>query len=190
MNNNHRLYQATYQRVYQHLWESFSALEMLCDRIPPAAWHYQPADGGWSIGKILEHVTLTSHYLLIVIRQGCEKGIKRARSQPIEDNESDLDILSGIGHPDAFEWLRPDHMEPGGQKNREEIAITHNQHFVTCLTLLYRIRHGEGSLHKVRMTVQDLGKLDMYQWLYFLGQHAQRHTIEVERVLSEWEALR
>ena len=58
-----------------------------------------------------------------------------------------------------------------------------------CLQILDEIKNGEGLLHTVRMSVQDLGKLDMYQWLYFLVQHAKRHIVEIERIIqTEQEA--
>jgi hypothetical protein len=37
------------------------------------------------------------------------------------------------------------------------------------------------------MSVQELGKLDVYQWLFFLAQHAQRHAIEIQRIQAQWE---
>jgi len=42
--------------------------------------------------------------------------------------------------------------------------------------------NGEGSLCKVRMSVNELGKIDLYQWLYFLAQHARRHLDQMEGV--------
>ena len=37
---------------------------------------YRPNDGGWSISEILEHIALTSHYLLILIDKGSKKSFK------------------------------------------------------------------------------------------------------------------
>ncbi len=39
---------------------------------------YKPPTGGWSTGEILEHITLTSHYLLILIDKGADKCMKLA----------------------------------------------------------------------------------------------------------------
>jgi hypothetical protein len=39
----------------------------------------------------------------------------------------------------------------------------------------------------VRMSVQDLGKMDMYQWLYFLVLHQMRHIAQMEQVFQEWQ---
>jgi hypothetical protein len=36
------------------------------------------------------------------------------------------------------------------------------------------------------MSVNDLGKIDLYQWLYFLGQHARRHLQQMQEVEREF----
>jgi hypothetical protein len=82
---------------------------------------YKPSDGGWSINEILEHITLTTHFLMIIIRKGCDKALKRAATQNIEEGESDLDKLDLIGQRGSFIWIRPAHMEPKGTKPVSEV---------------------------------------------------------------------
>jgi len=148
---------------------------------------YQPQDDGWSIQQILEHITLTSHYLLLIIRQGQEKAVRRAkRGEQIGEGESDLERLAPIGHPDAFPWLRPEHMEPTGAALAEVHTRLCTQ-YQECLTFLDALSRGEGSLYTVRMSVQNLGKMDMYQWLYFLALHQRRHIAQMEQVFQEWQ---
>lgn len=36
---------------------------------------YTPSNNGWTIRQILEHISLTNHYLLILIRKGAQKAI-------------------------------------------------------------------------------------------------------------------
>jgi len=45
---------------------------------------------------------------------------------------------------------------------------------------------GQGTLYRVRMSVQNLGKIDLYQWIYFLVQHQKRHLVQLEKILQEW----
>jgi hypothetical protein len=66
-------------------------------------------------------------------------------------------------------------MIPGGSQTRDEIrALLADQHG-QCLNLLERMGNGEGRLCSFRMSVYGLGRLDMYQWLYFLVQHGRWH---------------
>ena len=54
---------------------------------------YKIENGGWTVRQILEHISLTNHYLLILIRKGTNKAITKARNTEYTDllNEYDLD---------------------------------------------------------------------------------------------------
>ena len=43
-----------------------------------------------------------------------------------------------------------------------------------CLSLLNQIPNGEGVLFKTMMSVNNLGKIDVYHYLYFLVQHIKQ----------------
>jgi hypothetical protein len=70
-----------------------------------------------------------------------------------------------------------------------EVRLTMRIQQRDCLLILDQLANGEGSLHKVRMSVQELGKLDVYQWLFFLAQHAQRHAVEIERIQIHFDTV-
>lgn len=147
---------------------------------------FRPESGGWTIYEILEHISLTSHFLLIIIRRHVEKAVKKATNGcEIVDGESDLQSLDRIGQRSSFVWIRPEHMEPTGKANLQEVRNTIKTQFIECNQLLESMASGEGSLVRVKMTVDDLGKIDMYQWIYFLVQHANRHLKQMNEVKVE-----
>ena len=43
---------------------------------------YQPNHKGWTINEILEHIALTSHFLLIFVDKGTNKAIKNCNCLP------------------------------------------------------------------------------------------------------------
>lgn len=174
-------YQYTIRRIELELHETFAALD-ICFDLPLELRQVQPAVGEWSIDEILEHITLTSHFLMITLRQSLGKVLRRAQEQPLPDGESDLDRIIRISDPDAFDWTRPEHMEPTRSKSSEAVRTLMREQGQECLQILSQISHGEGALHTVSMSVQNLGRLDMYEWLYFLVQHAKRHIVEIERI--------
>lgn len=179
-------YEKTIQLVQQALSDALSELDQWFEQSMEGRG-YRPQDGGWSIQEILEHVTLTNHYLLLIIRKGYMKALRKAeRGEAVNEGESDLERLTPIGHPDAFPWIRPEHMEPTGAALEDVHARLHTQ-YQECLTMLAALGHGEGSLYTVRMSVQNLGKMDMYQWLYFLALHQKRHIAQIEQVFREWQ---
>src|SRR5262249_3255448 len=132
-------------------------------------------------------ITLTNHFLLLVIRRWAGKAVRKAqRGEPITEGESDLARLAVIGQRGSFTWVRPEHMEPTGERTSAEVRHRMQQQLVEGVELLTRMGNGEGSLCKVRMSVNDLGKIDLYQWLYFLAQHACRHLHQMAEAAREF----
>lgn len=174
-------FENTIRRVHDELIATFDRLDTYFD-FPLKVREYRPWVDAWTIDEILEHITLTNHFLLITLQKSLKKVLKRVQSKPIIAQESDLERIVQIGDPDAFIWLRPKHMEPTRQISSHDVRYKLRQQKDECLWILNQIRRGEGSLHQVRMSVQNLGRLDMYEWLYFLIQHARRHSIEINRI--------
>ncbi|MDJ1468047.1 DinB family protein [Cytophagaceae bacterium DM2B3-1] len=153
---------------------------------------YVPHNGGWSMDQILEHITLTSHFLLILIDKGTRKALENVQKQDLqvalEHYVFERKKLDEIGVYQSFEWIRPEHMEPTGQKSEEEIRSLFIEQIQRCLTYLDQMPDGEGVLYKTTMTVNNLGKINVYEYIYFLAKHAERHIGQMERNEREYEA--
>lgn len=173
----------TIQRVREELIATFEHLDTFFD-LAPDLRQVQPAKDEWSIDEILEHITLTNHFLMLTLKQSLKKVLRRAQEQPLPEGESQLERIKHISDPDAFGWIRPEHMEPTRQVTSDDVRRRMRSQRDECLQILGQIQQGEGRLHRVRMSVQQLGKLDMYEWLYFLVQHARRHVVEIERICN------
>ena len=146
--------------------------------------NYKPMDDGWSISEILEHIALTSHFLLILIDKGADKSIRNINEESIEelleDENFNLDKIERIGMHKSFDWIRPEHMEPTGQKTDLEIRNQLVSQLNRCLNQLETLRNGEGLRYKTTMTVDRLGKINVYEYIYFLSKHAERHLHQME----------
>ncbi|WP_138754109.1 DinB family protein [Paenibacillus sinopodophylli] len=149
---------------------------------------------GWSIEQILEHVTITNHFLLILIRKGKNKAknlaIKVDLNQEVSAYENNLAELDQIEKHKSFIWIRPEHMEPTGDKTIPEVSRILEEQINECKEILKEIPNGEGILYKTTMTVNDLGKIDVYQYIYFLCQHAKRHISQMQSVKDEFYAIK
>ncbi len=178
-------YETTTNKVQQAVTTAFDELDSWFGQ-PDSICVYKPVGGGWSINEILEHVSLTSHFLLIVIRNGTAKALKRSSQRGLPDSgESNLDVLAVIGMRGSFPWARPEHMVPSGNKNMAEVRNTLRLQRDECLSILNKLAHGEGSLFTANMSVASIGKMDLYQWIYFLAQHACRHVSQIDAVYQE-----
>ena len=166
---------ATIAIVRDSLAETFARLDAWCALPAERLRHRPPYPDAWSAAEHLEHVSLVNHFLLLTIGKGVAAALRRARSQAVPDGESDLGLLAPIADPDAFPWEPPGHMIPGGATPIPEVRALLAGQFEECRGLLERMGNGEGRLCSFRMSVYSLGRIDMYQWLYFLAQHGRWH---------------
>lgn len=146
---------------------------------------HRPFPGAWCINEVLEHVMLTSHYLLIIIDNGRVKALQKHQSLPgftfPENYSLGNEAMLQIAQPEAFPWQRPDHHQPTGKTGLYEIRREIRNQLDKCLITLDFLPNGEGILHRTSMSVNNLGKLDVYQYIYFLTLHAQRHLRQMEK---------
>jgi hypothetical protein len=171
------------------LQNTFAAVDGWFDK-PSALRVYSPNNGGWSIDLILEHIGLTNHFLLILIDKGTQKALNKSAQVDLQEVLATYSFqqekLDQIGVHLSFPWARPEHMEPSGHKSLIEVRQQLQAQLQQCLDTLDRLKNGEGVLYQTTMTVNDLGKIDVYQYLYFLAQHAKRHVGQMEKVELEF----
>jgi len=143
----------------------------------------------WSIDQILEHVSLTNHYLLLLIRKGTKKALRKSREIVLEEELTGYDFhqpdLEAIGDVQSFKWKSPEHMLPVGD-SRDVIVNRFNSQYEQLLDILEQLKNGEGILYKTTMSVYRLGKLDVYQYINFLVLHAKRHIEQMEMVKKKF----
>jgi DinB superfamily len=171
------------------LTDTFAALDAWFDA-PADLRLYRPADGGWTVNEILEHTALTNHFLLVLIRKGARKALQQA---PTADLAAELaaysfqtEKLAEVGVLNSFSWVRPEHMEPAGTRPVAEVRQQLRQQLTECLQLLADLENGEGVLYKTTMSVNGLGKITVYEYLYFLAQHGRRHLMQVAENETEF----
>jgi DinB superfamily len=155
--------------------------------------NYRPTSGGWTINEILEHIGLTNHFLLILIDKGTTKALQNVHKldlkTELQNHVFHFDKLTEVGIHKSFTWIRPEHMEPKGDKTIDEIHNQLKEQVSQCLNNLDRLKNGEGVLYKTTMTVNDLGKINVYEYIYFLAQHGQRHVTQMEKNASEFRSI-
>jgi DinB superfamily len=151
---------------------------------------FKPVNGGWNINEVLEHIALTNHFLLILIEKGTKKALQNQANLNLEEELNSFtfqkDKLTEVGLHQSFNWFRPEHMEPKGEKTLPEIRDQLKSQLSQCLDCLSKLPNGEGILYKTTMSVNDLGKINVYEYIYFLGQHGQRHLTQMKKVEAEF----
>jgi hypothetical protein len=152
---------------------------------------FRPADQGWTIDEILEHIVLTSHFLLKLIGKGVDKALRNVHQLDLTAELSNYTFhregLDAIGMLKSFPWIRPAHMEPGGHKPLNDIRSEWHSQVKQCRDYLKKMSGGEGVLYKTTMSVNGLGKIDVYEYIYFLAKHAARHLEQMRLNEKEWK---
>ncbi len=156
---------------------------------PAEVRSYRPANEGWTIDEVLEHIGLTNHFLLILVDKGAKKALNRLAESDLQhelDNYSFGDAkLEEVALHKSFEWMRPEHMEPTGEKSLAEVRAQLQTQLEHCRDVLSRLPNGEGILYKTTMSVNNLGKINVYEYVYFIAQHAERHITQMQKVERE-----
>lgn len=176
------------QDIKIHLRLTFNEVDSWFDKDIKTVNHI-PSNGGWTIQQILEHIYLTNFYLLILIEKGSKKAIRNYHDldlkSEMENYVFDQAKFEKVGEYGAFQWIRPEHMEPKGNLTLSEIRSLISLQYQQCINSLDRMRNGEGLLYKTTMTVNELGKINVYEYIYFLSLHAQRHITQMRNNEAE-----
>lgn len=156
----------------------------------PELQHFNSKNEFWNILEILEHIILVNHYLIILILKGTKKALKnvqgRNMKKELENYELSCDNLEEIGINNSFQWNAPAHMVPSGNESLDKIHERLKDQEKQCRNTLLQLKDGHGVLYQTTMNVNLLGKLDVYQYLYFLLKHMQRHIGQMEEIEDEY----
>ena len=174
------------------LTATFAAVDAWFDQ-PAALLAHLPADQGWTGAEVLNHIGLTNHYLLILIEKGTAKALLNTQGREIASELASLQSpqqrLAAVGVLHAFPWVRPEHMEPRAHpRPLAEVRQLLHEQLAQVLHCLHKLETGQGLLHYTTMSVNGLGKLNVYEYMYFLGQHAQRHLMQLQENTAEYAA--
>lgn len=174
------------------LHNAFSQVDGWFDK-PASLQSFVPDDQGWTGEEVLNHIGLTNHYLLILIEKGAAKALTNSQSRNLSAEVANYffprEKLAAIGTLHAFPWQRPEHMEPRTNQRPQQVVRQqlHDQ-LAQLLNCLNRLAQGEGLLYQTTMSVNELGRLNVYEYIYFLTQHARRHLTQLRDNEAEWLA--
>jgi hypothetical protein len=172
--------QNTISTIKTNLISGFAALDTWLD----SGTALENSNGTWTRRMVIEHVMLTNHFLLILIEKGSAKAIDRSRNLDLksltEHYELDTHLMEGIAKLGVFKWDAPQHMRPSGELSSENLRRALRDQLFRGLVILDQLENGEGVAYKLTMSVNNLGKLDMYQYLFFLSLHIQRHLHQLQ----------
>lgn len=184
------LIEKTISKINKALISAFAVIDSWFDQ--PEEVLKQQCDNRWSPAEILEHIMLTNHFLLKLIDKGSKRALAIADEKDITQELQYYTLenasLEEIGEAGSFIWDHPPHMAPTGLKPLNEIRETLREQLYRCMCQLELLQNGQGAAYQMTMSVNGLGKLDIYQYIYFLALHAKRHALQLDRYASSPQA--
>lgn len=187
--NNQYTMRHVVQIVKEALVANFQELDRYFEK-DRVMLHFKPSREHWNVREVLEHVSLTNYFLLLIINKATRRALDRKQDgimlHPPEGYHLKFKEIDVIGSK-SFGWINPDFLEPTGGKSFEEIRRQLKQQFAQCMYNLSMLKNGEGQLVQIRMSVHHLGKLDIYQYIYFLTKHIERHIRQIQKLEQQFE---
>ena len=169
MSDSERLFIVDYlERTQYDLLQSL-------DSVDEKSWYQVPADGGWSIAQIVEHIVMAEQ----AVFNGAAEALKQSPEELMDLRANDAWLLSKIN--DRGRKVTSPLVPSGEMKSKE--------------TLIRRFKEVRANTLNYVQTTQDkvrahygtspYGPADVYQLLMVIGGHNMRHNAQVLETLEE-----
>lgn len=150
--------------------------------------YYKPANEGWSIYQVLEHVLLANYFLLRIVNKQTERAMQlAATSKVISDPDAykiDEAKLKRMELTGSYVWVSQRFTEPVGDMPLLQLKMTLHDQVNEILGLLKN-----RAVIDANLKTFETGKIDALHYLYFLVQHMQRHLGQISRIKAEFYQL-
>jgi hypothetical protein len=135
--------------------------------------------GQWSIGEILHHLVLMENLVTMLL----EKQIPRAKDRGISADTSTESLIHSL---DRFsietvvdKITAPQSVVPAKGLTKGELLSLLSD---SRQKLRRSISAADGTdLSQMHFPHPVLGRMDMYQWILYVGKHERRHIAQIER---------
>jgi uncharacterized damage-inducible protein DinB len=142
---------------------------------------FRAADGEWSVAEIAEHISIFESLLLKIVSGLVAKGEKSAALLTGDETVAPISIetiTSGTsGKRQAPEILKPTGDIPL-ERSLENLRQTREA------LLAFKDRLGARDFTPVTFAQEQVGPLNPYQWIAFIGYHEDRHLNQVTALIS------
>lgn len=173
--------------VLKEIWaETASVREALCGQVQALGETqvaFQPAPDKWSIGEILDHLSLAeqsiSRTLSKILQVAAGRGlIHEADAAEAVPHRIDLETYNQAA-------TAPDSVRPSPGRSLEQLLSSLRESRARLLEVASRV---DGRM-VARVTIRhfQLGELDFYQWLALEAAHESKHLAQICRIKSHPE---
>ena len=149
--------------------------------------YYQPANNGWSIHQVVEHLVLANYFLLRIVNKQTDRAMQISDivgAKHPENYQLDMARLKSMELSGSYIWVPQRFTEPSGDMPLLQLKMTLHDQLNESLMVL-----DDNSAIEAIINMYEHGRLDALHYLYFLVQHIQRHLGQIGRVKKEFYQL-
>lgn len=172
------LSQADLDRGLQYLETTKKNIIDATRGLSEAQWNFKSSPFKWSIAQVVEHIAVTEDLL----RQIAEGQIKTAPPVPDRDfKKTDERVLEVV--PDrSRKFQAPEQLRPKNQFGSPEATL---KHFLESRAKTVELLKTTPDLRAHVVDGGQLGKIDAYERILFIGAHSERHTKQLLEVKAD-----
>lgn len=144
--------------------------------------NFRPAENAWTIAELVEHVAKTEASIVPVFF----KLLKNAEAEAAPSDGTINPPISLVEHHEKARTTRfqaPEMIRPEGAASVAESLAKLTESRETIRGLRSRLEAVD--LSNTAFPHPAFGKLNLYQWLAFIGLHEGRHLEQIEKILAE-----
>lgn len=168
------------EEIVSEIEAARSELIHMVSDLDDAATAARAAPGQWSIGEIMHHLVLMENLVTTLL----EKQIPRAKGRGIGADTGTESLMHSVDwyqiETVADKLTAPESVVPAQGLTRGELLSLLSD---SRAKLKRAIDEADGTdLSQMHFPHPVLGRLDMYQWILFVGKHERRHIAQIARV--------
>lgn len=141
--------------------------------------NFRPAPDRWTIAENVEHISTVNNGFLRLTY----KLLKQAEADP-KPVKTDLQLpsltMTDDGKLKPGKWEAPEMVRPKGEVSAAD-SIEKNRQTINDLFAL-KSRLEAVDLSELSWPHPILGQLSLYQWFLLLGEHEERHRLQIEAI--------
>jgi hypothetical protein len=143
----------------------------------------QPDPGQWSAGEILHHLYFVETGVTKLLVKQVERAAKRGLG-PDPNDESVIGSLDRFAFVAAeTKFKAPSNSVPRRGIEKGELMELLQDSRTALLEIVSKA--GSYDLSELLFPHPAFGRINMYQWILFVGKHERRHTVQLEDLVRK-----
>jgi uncharacterized damage-inducible protein DinB len=171
--------------IFREIDETRNRLTETVSGLTENELNYRPDENSWTAAELVEHVAKTEASLVPLV-------VRLLKNAEADGAASDGTLNPPVSLIDEHEMVKnaklqaPEMIRPEGAATLAESLAKLNETRETIRGLRARVEAVDSS--NTAFPHPFIGKMNLYQWLAFIGLHEARHLAQIEKILARARA--